>query len=259
MPFLSIIIPTFNASRFVQRSLLSIVNQSFKDYELIIQDGISKDDTIVMIYEIKLLYPHIKMEVVSEKDEGVYDAMNKAVKRASGQWLYFLGSDDYLLNVDVFQKFFDSVKEDYCRHQIVYGNVTSPFMGEKYAGEFDKSKILVKNICHQAIFYNREVFTQLGSYNLRYKYLADYDFNLRCFYNKQIRTRYIDLMIAYYEVGGISNTHKDEAFYEDYPNPASFVKKFAYKDLPLRVVWNYCSSLGDFVLLLLKRFFYSFS
>jgi hypothetical protein len=82
---------------------------------------------------------------------------------AAGEWLYFLGSDDYLYNEQVLAQVFDSITNNSKNYDLVYGNVTSPILGERYDGEFDEVKILKKNICHQAIFYNKRIFRKLVS------------------------------------------------------------------------------------------------
>ena len=89
-PLFSIIIPTFNAAKTLSASLESVINQSCQQFELLIVDGISTDDTLSVVKKYAALSANIKW--VSEKDNGIYDAMNKSIKMAKGEWLFFLGS-----------------------------------------------------------------------------------------------------------------------------------------------------------------------
>jgi hypothetical protein len=103
------------------------------------------------------------------------------------------------------------------RPTLLYGNVDSPHYSRPYDGRFDRFKLLRRNICHQAIFYQRSVFERLGFYNTKYRLLADWEFNIRCFNDRGIRKRYIPLRVADYEGGGESITTSDLAFYADFP------------------------------------------
>ena len=87
---LSIIIPTFNSANTLRRALDSIIGQTLNDLEVLIMDGVSTDQTL----DIAKTYNDNRIRIFSEPDNGVYDAMNKGIDKASGEWLYFLGSDD---------------------------------------------------------------------------------------------------------------------------------------------------------------------
>src|SRR4249920_3431468 len=98
-PFFSIIIPTYNSESSLNKTLDSILSQTFTDFEIILTDGVSKDDTIAIAES----YNDSRLKIHSEPDKGVYDAMNKGMSLATGKWLYFIGSDDYLYNDEVLQ------------------------------------------------------------------------------------------------------------------------------------------------------------
>lgn len=202
-PFFSIIIPCFNSSKTIGKAIKSVIDQSFKDFEILIIDAVSTDDTVAIVHQFN--EPRIK--VYSEPDNGIYDAMNKGIALAKGEWLYFLGSDDYVFD----NKVFDEVKVFILLNPacVVYGNVQINGSagwarnGEVYAGEFDYDKLLKKNICHQSIFYNREfVLIHNFNFNLRYPVSADWDFNLRC-WNKS-KFAYLPQVIAVFQAGGLS-------------------------------------------------------
>src|SRR4051812_22785748 len=97
----SIIIPTFNARATLRECVASIEQQTFSDFEILLIDGASTDGTLALIQEIGATYRNIRWR--SEPDAGVYDAMNKGIRLARGQWLYFLGADDWLRDASVFE------------------------------------------------------------------------------------------------------------------------------------------------------------
>lgn len=211
IPLVSIVIPTYNSAKTLSACLDSLVSQTYKDFEIIILDGKSSDGTISISLRYTDLFQNIRL--ISERDKGIYHAMNKGIEMAKGEWLYFLGSDDYILENSTLEKL---VKlGDLDNFDFVYGNVLSPEYGDNYDGYFDDQKILNKNICHQAIFVRKKLFRRLGKFNIRYKQLADYDFNLKVLFNKKVRKRYIDLKIAYYAPAGSSSVETDEKFLKD--------------------------------------------
>jgi glycosyltransferase involved in cell wall biosynthesis len=210
---LSIIIPTFNSSGYIERCLQSIRIQTFRDYEIILQDGDSSDDTTRIAKGFRDANPGIDVKIFSEKDKGLYDAMNKGCSRASGEWLYFLGSDDELRDESVLSMVMGSQTLSRC--DVIYGNVQAigdscAKDGSVYDGMFDLSKLLTKNICHQAIFYRAAFLRRIGEYNTRYVVWADWDFNLRCWANTEFR--YVDMIVANFYAGGLSGRGADECF-----------------------------------------------
>lgn len=193
-----------------------MVAQSYKKVEVIIVDGLSKDDTVDIIKAYATTYAHIQF--VSEKDNGIYDAMNKGIDLTTGEWLYFLGSDDDLFDSSVLQKVAEHIKEA-PQYKVIYGNVqingSSDWAnhGQVYDGPFSVKKLLVKNIAHQAVFYHRSVFKEAGNYNVRYKVCGDHDFNLRL--ASQYKFHYINVTIAHFFAGGTSTFSNDVSFNEE--------------------------------------------
>lgn len=205
----SIIIPTFNSANTLRRALDSIISQNLKDWEVLIMDGVSTDTTL----DIAKSYNDNRIHIFSEPDNGVYDAMNKGIEKAVGEWLYFLGSDDYFLNNDVLTKVYAHIPE---KCDVFYGDVEAPQLDKRHKGEW-KIEDLEYNRCHQAILYNKNVFRRLGNYNLKYIVYADHDMNLKWFLNKKIISYYYPIVIAHYSDGGLSIQKKDNAFLDDFP------------------------------------------
>lgn len=194
---LSIIIPTYNSASVLPKALDSIVNQTFTDWEVLIMDGVSNDDTI----KVAEAYNDSRIRIYSEPDNGIYDAMNKGIKKARGEWLYFLGSDDWLLNDNVLHNVFAQGTDSY---DVVYGEVDAPHLASNHSGEWTLQTI-DRNRCHQAIFYRRSVVRRLGGYNTKYKIWADYDLNLKWFFDKKVKKKHIPTVIAHYAEGGYSS------------------------------------------------------
>ena len=172
MPMLSIIIPTFNSAATIGRCLASIENQTFSDYEIVVQDGFSTDTTLDIVREFQQANSRIEVRTERAKDRGAYDAMNRAVSRARGTWLYFLGSDDELNDENVLKEALSPEHVD--NNDVLYGNVRivgdCPWAAHDsiYDGPFDLQKLLRENISHQAIFYRADLVRRAGTFNLDY-------------------------------------------------------------------------------------------
>ena len=212
-PLISIITPTYNAGKFIVRCMDSVQRQSFKGVEHLIIDAVSTDDTAAQVQSYQQQFQNIRLEIA--KDKGVFDAMNKGIGLAQGDWLYFLGADDFLFNEETLQDILPILSAQ--KNQIVYGNVFFQNLQRLYDDEFGIEKILTRNICHQAIFYHTDVFSKIGFYNLNYRTESDYEFNLRCWLSGQISHQFVPLTIAHYSDGGLSSTKPDEVFVRDYP------------------------------------------
>jgi glycosyltransferase involved in cell wall biosynthesis len=231
MPKLSIIIPTFNSSATIRRCLHSISSQVFTDYEVLIQDGGSRDSTVELIENFRKGNPESKIEIQQKRDKGVYDAMNKGIRRAKGEWIYFLGSDDELHDPNVLKQIVRSANETNC--DVLYGNVRIvgdigvAKSGTIYDGPFDLIKLLSKNICHQAVFYRSDCIKRVGVFNRNYTICSDWDFNMRCW--SKGRFRYVDVTVANFYAGGLSTRCGcDERFISDIT--ANVLKYFCLSD-----------------------------
>jgi len=207
-PVVSIIIPTLNSGATLQFCLESLVSQTYDNIEILIIDGLSTDNTLDIANNYSSRFNNIK--VFSEKDLGIYDAMNKGILFSNGTWLYFLGSDDKLLNINILKIVF--IPENYFENDILYGNVVSTRFNGRYDFAFDCDKIFIKNICQQAIFFRKDVFDKTGNFNLRFKAHADWDHNMKWILNPNIKNKYLDIDIADYADGGFSSLTPDAIF-----------------------------------------------
>jgi glycosyltransferase involved in cell wall biosynthesis len=199
----SIITPTYNCGTKITQTINSVLSQDSGLYEYLIIDGDSNDGTRT---EIERFDGHVKF--VSEPDAGVYDAMNKGIDLACGKYIYFLGAGD-TLRANALRNLAGLMPDG--ELAFVYGNVYWMDEAFIYGGEFDKSRLETYNICHQAIFYERAIFDEIGRYELDYKILADYVLNIKCFGNDKIQKTYLDYVVANFEGGGLSACQKDTA------------------------------------------------
>lgn len=205
IPLISIITVTYNCHTILEKTILSLLNQSYTNYEYIIIDGDSHDETknVIKKYKDKLSY------YISEPDKGIYDAMNKGIKFSKGKYIYFLNAGDYLYKNILFKiaNELEKSKVDFLYGNIIFGNLNI-----KYDGRFSKMKISYKNICQQSIFYQRNIFNKLGEFDLSYHVLADWRLNIKVFADAEIKKKYLNEIIAYYEIGGFSSQNKDYKF-----------------------------------------------
>lgn len=214
-PLITIITPTLNVMETIGLTLKSVWSQTYPNIEHIIIDGVSEDGTLEIIREAMEKYPGIRLW--SEKDAGVYDAMNKAMEVCHGEWIYFLGSQDEFFNDRILEELFQEGCFDY--DEVIYGNVhvrgDAVWAGPDriYDGPFDIWKLLHRNICHQSIFYPRSVISKVGPFNTRYSVTADWDFNLRC--RAKYNFRHVAKTIAYFQAGGLSSGGGDKEFGDD--------------------------------------------
>ncbi len=205
---LSIIIPNFNSGILLEQSLESIYKDNVSIlFEVLIMDNCSSDypKKIIEKFQFNNLY------FFSEPDAGIYDAMNKGITIAKGDWLIFLGSGDELVIESLYYVFSQELGD----FMFLYGNTLLARYNQIYDGIFSKSKLLKKNISHQAILYHKSLFMSFGLFQLKYTIWADYYFNLFVFFkNKQI-IRYFDVVISIYRGGGISDLKEDWQFSRD--------------------------------------------
>ena len=212
---ISIIIATYNCGQKIENTLDSIFSQNEELYEVIVFDGASTDDTLEYLkkYETRLT-------LISEKDGGVYDAFNKGIDLAAGEYIYFIGAGD-CLKPRILEEIAQYLPPE--SPTLVYGVCyfvkQKVYNGRKF-GNFD---FVFTNICHQGEFYHRRIFEIVGKYDPQYKVFADWFFNLRCFLDEKVAKQFIPLVVADYEEGGLSATlNNDPQFKKDFPQ---FVKK----------------------------------
>lgn len=237
-PQLSIIIATFNASKTLNVALDSVLNQTFQDWECIIVDGASTDNTIEIVKSY--VDRDSRFRYISEPDKGIYDAFNKGWKMAKGEWIHYLGSDDSLIaeGMDTLIKHSNDV-------DVIYGN-TILLKREKRSFQYSKkniSKILTGPVmCHQSVIVQRKWIERLGGFDERYRLLADYDLMIRLYQNSAI-FKYINEFISNFSIAGGSHNNRllanKERYYIMKRNKTVFSPKLYYLYHYMRITLNY--------------------
>lgn len=214
---MTIITVVYNAVSTLEYTIKSVLSQQNIDIEYIIIDGGSTDGSfdIIRKYEDRLAY------CVSEQDNGIYDAMNKAILHARGNWIYFLGADDVLFSLTVLEQV---SKRLISNDTIYYGNVLFKRSNRIYDGKFNAIKLATRNISHQSIFYPNTVFRKY-KFNTEYKIFADYHLNIILFNSDHFKFKYLPITIAIFDdLGSSGSGVKDENFEKD--RNAIFQKHF---------------------------------
>ncbi len=199
---LSIITINLNNREGLERTIQSVVSQTFTDFEYIIIDGGSTDGSVEVIQALNPSIPH-SFTWLSEPDTGIYNAMNKGIKLAKGEYLLFLNSGDCFASINVLEIVNSWIKPDidilagYVKEQNDDGN-------NKYPPEnFTFRSFYNTNIPHQAEFIKKELLLSLGCYNESLKLLSDYEVNIKALC-KNATYKYTDILVSYVDTNGIS-------------------------------------------------------
>lgn len=190
-PVFSIITVTYNAEAVLEKTMISVLNQSYKNIEYIIIDGASSDNTINIAAKYKIQNSGLKsFETISEPDKGLYDAMNKGLKRATGAYVWFLNAGDTLKNTDTVKNTV-SVCEQNRMPDIIYGETDlTDTNGHVFAQRrlrtpeylTWKSFRMGMLVSHQAFIVKKEIAPE---YDLQYRFSADFDWCIRCMKNAE--------------------------------------------------------------------------
>lgn len=202
----SVITVAKNAAATLEQCIASVEAQRYAQFEYIIIDGASTDDTAAIVARHKTRVDRF----VSESDRGIYDAMNKALTLARGDFVYFLGADDYLVDGNVLQEVAEFIERaPDC--DLIYGGIevrrpagrAEIFMPPPPASALDF--LVLGCLPHQASFASRRAFELAGAFDEQYRIAGDYDWFLRVVTHPRLVTRRIERVIASFRVDGISN------------------------------------------------------
>lgn len=199
----TIVTVSYNSEKTIRRTIESVLSQTYKNVEYIIIDGKSTDNTIKIVKEYEDKF-NGRMRWVSEPDKGIYDAMNKGIKMASGELVGILNSDDYY-EPDAVENMVNALGTE--KYQILYGFMRTLRNSEEYSIAIRTHKDLRNGmISHPTCFVTKKLYDDFGMYDTRYKSVADYDFMLRMFDNKDVVFRPVYKLITNFEQGGMSST-----------------------------------------------------
>jgi glycosyltransferase involved in cell wall biosynthesis len=202
---LSIITVNKDNASGLEKTIQSVICQTYTDYEFIIIDGNSTDGSadVIKKYSAKINY------WVSEPDTGIYNAMNKAIRKAQGEFCLFLNSGDWLIGFDSLENAFDLIKKS-DDADIYYGNC----LDSEYAFEKMPYKLSIDDLYlqiapnHQNTFIKRDLFNKHEFYNENYPTVSDSIFFVKELWGFNTKFSYINTIISIYSVGGISSVYK---------------------------------------------------
>lgn len=202
-----------NVENLIEQTIESVLEQTYQNIEYIIIDGKSIDQTLNIIskYEYKV------SKIVSEQDDGIYDAMNKGIKVATGEIIYFLNSGDKLHNNKVIEDVVSFFEKDE-NLDLIYGDAllfkqdeSSPIFLKKQKN-IDNLFLVNDNVCHQTVFCKKYIFDKFGCFDLNFSICADFYWFLRLFRDNSVKKSHIDLVVVDYLLGGISSNQQKFEF-----------------------------------------------
>jgi len=202
MKKISVVTVCLNEVKLIEKTLTSVINQTFKDFEYIVIDGGSTDGTLDIIEKYKDKID----KFVSEKDDGIYDAMNKGIKLAEGEYLIFINGGDYLVNEKVFERVFESKPTE----DIIYGDGLLLFsngfiMGKKFPKKISKFFMFYDTLPHQDTLSKKYLFKKTNGFDTELKIAADYNFFLNAIFKIKATYHYIPIAMVVNNLEGISN------------------------------------------------------
>lgn len=221
----SIITVVYNGVTTIEQTIKSVLGQTYKNIEYIMIDGASTDGTqhIIEKYAGDISY------YVSEKDEGLYYAMNKGIEKATGEIIGIINSDDWY-DINAVKNMVDCFNKS--EAELVYGQtIIVEEDGREKASKIGRLQTLWYKapFRHPSVFVKKSVYRRLGGFNVNYVVASDYDLLLR-FYSQNVKFVYLDKVIAYFRLGGLSTTQRKLSYKENYNISMKYVERCSYKD-----------------------------
>lgn len=197
-PFLSIITINYNDAVGLEKTIQSVLSQSFKDFEYLVIDGDSDDDSQNVIDKYKSFIHYC----VSENDTGIYNAMNKGIRKANGEYLLFLNGGDVLNGRTALEDF---INHEFFQGDIVYGDYKYEEGGKVFPDYLTPLFFVRTSLPHQSTLFKREVFDIMGLYDEQYKIVSDRDFYIKCFLSNQFVFKHVPYSLSIFDLSGVSN------------------------------------------------------
>ena len=204
---ISIITVSYNSDKTISNTIDSVLSQEYNNLEYIIIDGGSTDKTneIIESYGDKI------SQYISEKDDGIYDAMNKGIRISTGKYIGIINSDDFYPDSNILQKVVNKIEEkksDCLYADLVYVDSENVKKIKRYweSGEFNRKKFTKGwMIPHPTFFVSKEIYNTFGLYNLTLKSASDYEMILRLLYKNKVSVSYLPEVTVHMRDGGYSN------------------------------------------------------
>ena len=211
---ISVITVVFNAKEKIEQTMLSVLEQTYSNIEYVIIDGESTDGTLELIehYVERSKRKEFKGKVIkyiSEIDRGIYDAMNKGISLATGEWINFMNAGDIYYEHSVLSKMIEEITDDI---KIIRGNIVRiyPNLKIKSVGVTTQEPSLLdmfnNTFHHQATLIQTSLFYEISFYSLEYKLCSDWKFFFDCTVLHKIKSKYVDIIVASFKMDGVSST-----------------------------------------------------
>ena len=208
---LSIITINYNNAEGLRKTMESVLSQTYKDFEYVVVDGASTDSSVDIIRASALQAEGLEITWIAEPDKGIYNAMNKGIRMASGEYLLFLNSGDFLISEDVLEKVF----ENECTADILCArcNVSDNDKVIWTSNPPEKvtfGTLYMVGLAHQSTFIRKSLFEQYGYYDESFRYNADIEFWYRAIVDNGASTQKIDVITTDYNLDGVSEKKKND-------------------------------------------------
>ncbi len=241
--FISIVTVVYNGEKTIHRTIESVLCQEFKDYEYIIVDGLSKDNTVNIAKEYEERFEG-RLRIYSERDKGIYDAMNKGIKLAKGDYVWLVNADDWI-EENILNRIYEYHKRESIDGNVILAggmniiDVSTGTILKKCSANQSNYEVACKKLkmglCHPATIVPKTIYESVGLYDERYYISADIDFILRCF-QANVCIVFPQFMFTNMTNGGISNQfslrknlHDYNIRLEKFVTESNGVKKFWYR------------------------------
>lgn len=228
-PLITVVTVCYNAVNELEKTMLSVLDQTYEHIEYIVIDGGSKDGTIDIIrkYADKLAY------WVSEPDKGIYDAMNKGIRAAKGKWINFMNAGDRFVDKRILSNMLNKITLTHYNPRIIRGNIIRvyPKFQVKSHGVTSQNPGLMdmfnNTFHHQACLIQTSLFKEFGYYSTEYRLVSDWKFFFDCVVLHHVPTNYVDLTVACFEMDGASSVNTVKCIEER----ESYLKKLYGREL----------------------------
>ncbi len=213
MQKITIVTVCYNAVNVLEKTIMSVLEQTYPNIEYIIIDGASTDETpnIIKKYNDNISFWS------SEPDSGIYDAMNKGIRKSTGMWINFMNAGDTFSSSDTIEKMAHNLSDDY---MVVYGNVIKCYEHYKIKDsgikkmKIDAIDFFLDGINHQTAFIRKSMFDKYGLYDTKYRLASDWQFFMKVVGLGGEKAKYVDLDVALFKMDGASTNYKNQYKYE---------------------------------------------